>query len=145
MNYTSNIDNNSQSVFSVSRHVTYDKTQELIELLFREKSQTCYIVSKDDDKTSPQVLSLEARKFLENSGFTIIPVRKTHLVGVKNICGINICIDKIGGEFSGQLSIRIQGTDDSDLDSKTRTIKNFIKEQCNVEPDVNTFARDGMC
>lgn len=138
------IDSN-QSVYSSSRHIEYNKTQELMKLLFREKSQTCYIVSKDDDKTSPQVLSLETRKYLENCGFIIIPIKKDRLVGIKDICGIKISVDKVGGEYSGQLSIRIQGTDDKDLDSKTRTIVNFIKEQCNVEPDVNTFSKDGMC
>ena len=138
-----------QSFYSVSRHIEYDKIPELMELLFREKSQTCYIVSKNDKKISPQPLSLELKKFLENSGFTVTPVRKSHLVGIKDICGIKIYIDKMSKKFGEenieQLSIRIQGTDDLDLDSKTRTIVNFIKEQCNVEPDINTFAKDGMC
>jgi hypothetical protein len=82
---------------------------------------------------------------LENCGFIITPIRKIRLVGIKDICGIKISVDKVGGEYSGQISIRIQGIDDQDLESKTRTIVNFIKEQCNVEPDINTFEKDGMC
>lgn len=133
-----------RSVYSASRHIEYDKTPELMKLLFREKSLTCYIVSKDDDKTSPQSLSLEAIKFFENCGFAVTPVIKNHLVGAKDICGIKISVDKIGGEY-GQLSIRIQGIDDSDLTSKTKTIIKFIKDQCNIEPDINTFAKLGLC
>lgn len=139
------MNNHSQPIYSASRHIEYDKTSKLMKLLFREKLRTCYIVSKAGKKTSPQTISIETRKFLEDCGFEVTSVTKNYLVGVKDICGIKISVDKLGGEYSGQLSIRIQGVDDSDLDSKTKTIANFIKKQCNVEPDVNTFARLGLC
>lgn len=136
-----------QAIFSASRHIVYNYNVELEKLIFKEKSRICYIISKNGKNTSPQNLSIDVRKFLEKAGFKVEHFKKTYMIGTKDICGIKIYVDKIGEteKNSKQISIRIQGIDDNDLNQKTKTIVDFIKKQCNIEPDINTFTKVGLC
>lgn len=137
---------NRKTVYPTYRHIVYNYIPEMDTIFFKQRTSICYIVSRDDRTTSPAYLSLDVRKFLEKIGFTITTIKRTYMSGINEICGINVKIDKIiENKKIEQISIRIYGLDNRDLNSKTQTIKEYIKSKCGTEPDVNTFTKMEKC
>lgn len=104
---------------------------------------------KDIDSINPQRIAKDFRLILEEKGYRLTPIVDIYLCGIKEICGYVIDITKLvtNGEIKA-IQIRISGIDDNDLSHKMDSIKEFLKLNCNIDPEKTDnfmFSRTDRC
>lgn len=128
-------------------YLIYPFNDDIRDLFFEERQITNYVVSRDDKKTAPANLSLDLRNLLGKSGFTVTPIKKNYLCGIKELCENNIDVNKMVDENKNvkAVLIRVHGFDEEDLDRKTKTIQTFIKSKFGIESEKILFSKTDRC
>lgn len=127
-------------------HLIFPFSSDISDLLLKKEEVICYIVSREGNESSPQNISEGLRNFLVSKGFDVVSVKKTYLVGAKEICGQKVNVKKIieDGEIR-QLLVIVEGTDIVDVDNKIKVIQDFIKNKYNIISDDHTFTKTDRC